>query len=55
VVFGLGSVGGMLVLSGLISVPFLLSARFFQTFNLGLQFVTATLSIGLGLFWMPSL
>ena len=54
-IFGFGSIGGMLVLSSLISIPFVLSARFFQVFNHGLQFVTALLSIGLGLFWISSL
>jgi len=51
-VFGLGSIGGMLVLSTLISIPFVLSARFFQRFNHGLQFATSLLSIAFGLFWM---
>jgi len=52
--FGLGSIGGMLVLSSVISIPFVLSARFFQAFNNGLQFITALTSIGLGLFWISS-
>jgi len=50
--FGLGSVGGMLILSSLISIPFVLSARRFQMFNYGLQLMTALLSIALGLFWI---
>ena len=50
--FGFGSVGGMLILSSLISIPFVVSARFFRIFNNGLQFVTALLSIALGLFWI---
>jgi hypothetical protein len=53
--FGVGSIGGMLVLSGLMSIPFVISARFFQVVHNGLQFVTASLSIALGLFWMSSL
>jgi sulfite exporter TauE/SafE len=52
--FGLGSIGGMLVLSSVISIPFVVSARFFQAFNNGLQFITALTSIGLGLFWISS-
>src|SRR5215470_7983496 len=52
--FGLGSIGGMLVLSSIISIPFVVSARFFRAFNNGLQFVTALTSIGLGLFWISS-
>jgi ABC-type nickel/cobalt efflux system permease component RcnA len=51
-IFGLGSIGGMLILSSVISIPFVLSARFFHVFNHGLQFVTALLSIALGLFWI---
>ena len=51
-IFGLGSVGGMLLLSSLISIPFVLSARFFRAFHHGLQFVTALVSIALGLFWI---
>ena len=50
-IFGFGSIGGMLVLSGLISIPFVFSARFFYAFHNGLQFVTALLSIALGVFW----
>ncbi len=53
-VFGLGSIGGMFVLSSLISIPFVLSARFFHVFHNGLQFVTASLSIALGVFWISS-
>ena len=53
--FGFGSIGGMLILSGLISIPFVVSARFFHAVNHGLQFITALLSIGLGLFWISSI
>ena len=52
VFFGLGSIGGMLVLSSIISIPFVLSARRYEMFNNGLQVVTALLSIALGLFWI---
>ena len=51
-IFGAGSIAGMLVLSSAISIPFVVSARFFDAFNSGLQFVTALMSIGLGLFWI---
>jgi hypothetical protein len=44
-----------LVLSGLISIPFVLSARSFRAINHGLQYVTASLSIALGLFWISAL
>jgi high-affinity nickel permease len=53
--FGLGSIGGMLILSSLISIPFVLSARSFRAINHGLQYVTASMSIALGLFWMSAL
>jgi high-affinity nickel permease len=54
-IFGLGSIGGMLILSSLISIPFVLSARSFRAINHGLQYVTASMSIALGLFWMSAL
>jgi len=50
--FGLGSIGGMLLLSSLISIPFVVSARRYHVFNNGLQLVTALVSIGAGLFWI---
>jgi sulfite exporter TauE/SafE len=49
--FGLGSIGGMLMLSSVISIPFVLSARRYHTFNNGLRLVTALASIGAGVFW----
>ena len=51
-VFGIGSIGGMLILSSVISIPFVMSARFFGAFNRGLQLVTALLSIALGVYWI---
>jgi len=53
-VFGLGSIAGMLILSSLISIPFVVSARSFNAIHQGLQFLTASLSIGLGLFWITA-
>jgi hypothetical protein len=50
--FGLGSIGGMLLLSGLISVPFAISAGRSRLLNNGLQLVAALMSVGLGLFWI---
>ncbi|HVG30430.1 MAG TPA: hypothetical protein VM864_12060 [Pyrinomonadaceae bacterium] len=50
-VFGLGSVGGMLLMSGLIALPFTLSARRFSRFNYGLQTLAAALSIAFGLWY----
>jgi high-affinity nickel permease len=50
--FGFGSIGGMLLLSSVISIPFVLSAGRYHMVNNGLQLVTALLSIGAGLFWI---
>ncbi|MBI4475146.1 MAG: sulfite exporter TauE/SafE family protein [Acidobacteria bacterium] len=52
VLFGLGSIGGMLLLSSIISIPFALSAGRYQAINNGLQLTSAVMSIGLGLFWI---
>jgi ABC-type nickel/cobalt efflux system permease component RcnA len=54
-IFGFGSIAGMFILSTLISIPFVVSARSFHVFNHGLQFVTGLLSIALGLFWISPL
>ena len=54
-IFGFGSIAGMLILSTLISIPFVVTARSFHVFNHGLQFVTGLLSIALGLFWISPL
>ena len=50
--FGLGSIGGMLLLSGIISIPFAVSARRYTFLNNGLQLIAALMSVGLGLFWI---
>jgi ABC-type nickel/cobalt efflux system permease component RcnA len=49
-VFGIGSTVGMLVMSGLIGLPFALSARRLSWFNYGLQTAAGALSIAFG-FW----
>jgi ABC-type nickel/cobalt efflux system permease component RcnA len=49
-VFGIGSIGGMLLMSGLIGLPFVLSARWLSRFSYVLQTIAATLSIAFG-FW----
>jgi ABC-type nickel/cobalt efflux system permease component RcnA len=51
VVFGLGSIGGMLLMSGLIGLPFALSARRFSRFNYVLQTCAGVLSIAFGLWY----
>jgi ABC-type nickel/cobalt efflux system permease component RcnA len=49
VIFGLGSVGGMLLLSGIISLPFVLTARRFSAMNRSIRVVAGLASIGFGL------
>ncbi len=47
-VFGVGSICGMLLMSGLIGLPFALSSRQFKGVNYGLQTIAGTLSIAFG-------
>jgi ABC-type nickel/cobalt efflux system permease component RcnA len=49
--FGVGSTFGMLLMSGLIGLPFALSARRLSSFNYGLQTVAGGLSIAFGLWY----
>ncbi len=49
-IFGVGSVGGMLVLSSLIGLPFILTARRFTLLNRWIRVVAGVASIGFGLF-----
>ncbi len=49
--FGVGSTLGMLLMSGLIGLPFALSARHLSRFNYGLQSVAGGLSIAFGLWY----
>jgi ABC-type nickel/cobalt efflux system permease component RcnA len=50
-VFGIGSTLGMLLMSGLIGLPFALSARRLSGFNYGLQTIAGGLSILFGLWY----
>lgn len=50
VIFGLGSVGGMLLLSGIISLPFILTARRFSLLNRWIRVIAGVASVGFGLF-----
>ena len=50
VVFGIGSIGGMMLMSFLISLPFKLTAKKFNRINYLLQSVAGLISVGLGLF-----
>jgi ABC-type nickel/cobalt efflux system permease component RcnA len=49
-VFGIGSIGGMLVMSALISLPFAVTAQRFATINGGIRLLAGAFSIGFGLF-----
>ena len=48
-IFGAGSVAGMLVMSSLISLPFALGLRFFQRSLVALRIVTGVLSTSFGI------
>ena len=50
VIFGLGSVGGMLLLSGIISLPFILTAQRFSVMNRWIRVLAGIASVGFGLF-----
>ena len=50
VIFGVGSVGGMLILSSLIGLPFILTARRFSVLNRWIRVVAGAASICFGLF-----
>lgn len=50
-VFGVGSICGMLLMSGLIGLPFALSARRFNGVHYGLQMIAGALSIIFGLWY----
>lgn len=48
-IFGLGSIGGMLIMSLLISLPFILTSHKFERFNAVLRAVSGLLSLGIGI------
>jgi len=50
-VFGVGSIVGMLLMSGLIGLPFALTARRFKGLHYGLQTAAGALSIAFGLWY----
>ena len=49
-VFGLGSVGGMLIMTSLISLPFVLTRKRFNVLSEGLQVAVGLFSLSFGLF-----
>jgi high-affinity nickel permease len=50
IVFGIGSVGGMLIVSSLIGLPFVLTPKPFRLLNEGLQAAVGLFSLTFGLF-----
>jgi sulfite exporter TauE/SafE len=50
IIFGIGSIGGMMLMSFLVGLPFALTALRFNRFNYLLQSVAGLISIGLGLY-----
>jgi len=50
VIFGLGSVGGMLLLSGIISLPFILTAQRFSAMNRWIRVFAGVASVTFGLY-----
>jgi sulfite exporter TauE/SafE len=49
-VFGVGSIGGMMLMSFLVGLPFTLTASRFNRFNYALQSLAGLVSVGLGLY-----
>jgi sulfite exporter TauE/SafE len=49
-VFGIGTIAGMMLITSAIAVPFTYTNRRFANLNSGLRIATATLSLGFGLF-----
>ena len=50
VVFGIGSIGGMMLMSFLLGLPFHLTAGRFGALNTGIRWCSGIFSIGLGMF-----
>jgi len=50
IIFGIGSIGGMMLMSFLVGLPFALTALRFNRFNYLLQSIAGLVSVGLGLF-----
>lgn len=50
VIFGVGSIGGMMAMSLLIGLPVHFTARRFETVNRGIRLVAGVFSVGLGVF-----
>jgi sulfite exporter TauE/SafE len=48
-IFGAGSIGGMMLMSFLVGLPFSLTARKFDRLNLAMQSIAGLISVGIGL------
>lgn len=48
-IFGAGSIGGMMLMSLLVGLPFILTARKFNRLNLVMQSIAGVVSVGIGL------
>lgn len=48
-IFGAGSIGGMMMMSLLVGLPFILTARKFNRLNLAMQSLAGVASVGIGL------
>jgi len=49
-VFGLGSMIGMAIVGGIISLPFILTSKKYMSFNTGIRYITGIFSIAFGAF-----
>ena len=52
VIFGVGSIGGMLLMSALISLPFVFTAARFERFNLPLRLLAGAGSVAFGFYYL---
>jgi high-affinity nickel-transport protein len=50
IIFGIGSIGGMMLMSFLVGLPFQITALRFNRLNFLLQCLAGLISVGLGLF-----
>jgi hypothetical protein len=50
--FGIGSMVGMTIVGGLISLPFIYTSKKFTSLNINIRYITGFFSIGFGTFIM---
>jgi high-affinity nickel-transport protein len=48
--FGIGTIAGMMLITGLIAMPFAFTSKRFSTWNRGIAVASGLLSLGFGLF-----